>query len=244
MAKVFESWTVLPHEPLEKHGENLWTVGGKMPNGKTPRVMTVARLRSGKLLIHNAIALEEPLMAEMLAFGEPAALLVPNGFHRQDAKIYKQRFPEIKVYCPKGSTKKVSEVVPVDGDYSAVPNDETVQVRYVEGCKVVEGMLEIRSVDGISLVFNDLICNMPKLGGAGGFFLAPTGRPSVPRVSRWMIVKDKRVFGDTLLRLAALPKLRRLIVSHGAIIADNPGAVLRDVAQELMGQVQSARQAA
>ena len=236
MAKVFETWTVLPHRPIEKHADNLWTVAGTMPNGKTPRVMTLARLRSGKLLVHNAIALEEDLMADVLAFGEPAALLVPNGFHRQDAKIYKQRFPNMKVYCPRGATKRVAQVVPVDGDYLAAPMDDTVQLRYLDGCKAVEGMLEVQSKDGTTVVFNDLVCNLPKLGGAGGFFLAPTGRPSVPRVSRVMMVKDKRVMGQTLLRLAAEPALRRIVVSHGSIIQEQPGVALQKVARELMGQ--------
>src|SRR4051812_45540873 len=107
MAKAFEQWTVLPHGPIEKLSDNLWRVSGTMPDGKTTRVMTIARFGDGRLLMHNAIALEEPLMAELEAWGKPSFIVVPNGFHRQDAKIYKGRYPEAAVLCPKGATKRV-----------------------------------------------------------------------------------------------------------------------------------------
>lgn len=233
MAKVFETWTVLPHEPLQKLTENLWTVRGTMPGGKVTRVMSVIRLASGKLIIHNAIALEEPLMRELQAFGEPGYILVPNGFHRQDARIYKDRFPAAKVLCPAGSSKRVSQVVAVDGDYQQAPPDERVQVSYLDGVKNVEGMIKVDSSDGSTLIFNDLVCNMPKLSGLSGIALAPTGKASVPLVSRMMMLKDKRTTGASLAKLAETPNLRRIVVSHGALINDGAPAILRSVAAAL-----------
>jgi len=53
MAKCFTTWTVLPHEPIEKHAENLWSVSGKMPGGNQRR-MTIVRRADGKLVIHKA----------------------------------------------------------------------------------------------------------------------------------------------------------------------------------------------
>jgi hypothetical protein len=232
MAKAFETWTVLPHEPVQKLTENLWTVRGTMPNGKFTRVMSVIRLASGKLAIHNAIALEEPLMAEMQAFGEPAYILVPNGFHRQDARIYKDRFPHAQVLCPRGSAKRVGQVVKVDGDYSAAPADERVRMHYVDGVKDVEGMIEVQSADGATVIFNDLVCNMPKQGGLTGLALGPTGKASVPRVARLMMLKDKRATVAALSKLAT-PTLKRIIVSHGAAITENAPATLERVAAEL-----------
>jgi hypothetical protein len=87
MAKAFETWTVLKHGPLEKLSDNLWRVEGTMPDPNIHRVMTIARMKDGRLFIHNAIALEEACMAEIESFGTPAVIVVPNGFHRQDAKI-------------------------------------------------------------------------------------------------------------------------------------------------------------
>ena len=59
MAKPFERWTVLPHQPIEKLEGNLWRVAGTMPDGKTQRAMVVARMKDGGLVIHNAIALSD-----------------------------------------------------------------------------------------------------------------------------------------------------------------------------------------
>ena len=100
MPKAFDTWQVQPHRPLEKLAENLWRVEGDLPGTGGTRVMTIARLGDGRLVIHNAIALEEPLMKEIESFGTVDAIVVPNGFHRLDSKVFKARYPNAKVYCP------------------------------------------------------------------------------------------------------------------------------------------------
>ena len=97
MPKCHRSWTVLPHRPLEKLEANLWRVEGDLPNGGFKRVMTVARMRDGGLVIHNAICVGPGLMAELEAFGTPRVLVVPNGYHRLDALVWKQRYPQVRV---------------------------------------------------------------------------------------------------------------------------------------------------
>jgi hypothetical protein len=233
MAKCFTTWTVLPHKPLAKLAENLWQVEGTMPGGEMHRVMVVAKRADGDLVIHNGIALEEPLMAELEAFGTPRWLLVPNGFHRQDAFIWKQRYPDLKVLCPAGARKRVAKVVAVSGDYDDYPPDAHVKLVHLEGFKRAEGVLEIISQDGRSYVFNDAIMNKKKTGGVAGFFIGPTGKPSVPRFARWVWMKDKRSFRAHLERLAHAPDVRRIIVSHGRTIDENAGAVLAQIAADL-----------
>jgi hypothetical protein len=232
MAKAFETWTVLKHGQLEKLADNLWRVEGTMPSNSATRVMTVARLNDGRLLIHNPIALEEPLMAEIEAWGTPACIVVPNGFHRQDSKIYKDRYPKAEVYTPSAAMKKVAQVVPVAGDYAQAPKDDSVRLVNLEGCKSTEGILEVKSADGKTLVFNDAISNIPERKGVIGFLMAPTGKPSVPRISRWMILKDKRAFTEHVAALAT-PDLRRVVVSHGAMITERPVETLKSVTDAL-----------
>jgi hypothetical protein len=232
MAKCFETWTVLPHGPLEKLSENVWRVEGTMPDGNTKRVMTIARMKDGRLVIHNAIALEPAQQAEIEAFGTPASIVVPNGFHRQDAKIYKDRYPSANVYTPAKARKKVEKIVPVTGDYDAAPKDDTVRLSHLDGCNGSEGVLEVKSSDGVTVVFNDTICNLPKRSGLVGFFLAPTGQASVPRFSRWLLVKDKEAF-IRQVNSWATPDLARVIVSHGKMLSDRPADTLRTVTAAL-----------
>lgn len=233
MAKAFQQWTILPHDPIEKLTENLWRVEGKMPGGNK-RVMTLIRLADGQLLIHNAIALEEALMTEVTAWGTPAAILVPNGFHRQDAKIMKDRFPSAKVYCPGGARKAVSAVVPVDGTYADAPQDSTVRVRHLDGLNEKEGVVEVVSKDGRSLVFCDTLLNMTTKEARGifKFFLAPLDRLSVPRFSKWMLVKNKAALKADLKQLAA-EDLCRVIPGHGKPVLDGAPASLERAAAEL-----------
>jgi hypothetical protein len=229
----FKEWTVLRHGPIEKLSNNLWSVEGWMPKG-TQRRMTIARLNDGRLIVHNAIALDEEEMKDLEQFGRVSAILVPNGFHRQDARIWKDRYPDAKVYAPKKARGKVSKVVPVDGDYDDVPRDENVRTVHLDGMQGAEGMIEVLSDNGRSLVFNDALLNVEPRSGLAGFFLAPTGRPSVPRFARWMLIKDKRALAAQLRAVAqGSAPLQRVIVGHGASIVDEPSRVLTQVADEV-----------
>jgi hypothetical protein len=227
MPKANPSWTVAPHRPIEKLEPNLWRVQGDLPGGNGTRVMTLARYRDGSLLVHNAIALEEELMKEIEAFGTPSVLVVPNSFHRLDAKVFKDRYPAMRVYCPAGGRKKVEDVVKVDGSYADAPKDDDVSLAHLDGVKDHEGVLEVRSPGGTTLVLNDVVNNLPSASGVLGFMLSPTGRVSVPRVFRWFFVKDKPSFFAGIERLASTPKLTRVIVSHGPMLVDAPGDALR-----------------
>lgn len=231
------AWKVLPHRPIEKLEENLWRVEGDLPGMPIKRVMTVAKRGDGRLVVHNAMALDEPSMKELEAFGEPAFLVVPNGWHRMDAPAFKERYPKIAVHCPRGSQKKVEQVVTVDGDYDAYPQDADVRLEPLAGVGDAEGIMTVKSSSGATLVLNDAIFNMPHAPGFQGFVFkhltASSGGPKVSRLARFFMVKDKAAFRSELERLAATPGLVRAIVSHHETIAGDVGATLRAVAASL-----------
>jgi hypothetical protein len=232
MPAAFTSWTVLPHKPIEKLAPNLWRVSGMM--GKTQRQMVAAKMADGRVFIHNAIALDDTEMAELEAWGEPAVIFVPNGFHRMDAAIWKQRYPKAKVISPAGSKKRVDKVVPVDGVTEAAPSDSSVKLSRLDGC-AIEDVLEVTSDSGVTLTFCDAVLNMPKLGFPMSVFLGPTGTVSAPRAMRIMGIKDKKAFSAHLERLAATPRLERLTFGHGKPITDDPAGALRKVVAQLRG---------
>src|ERR1700759_2883060 len=99
MTKALEEWKVLPHGALEEIDDGLLTATGEipMPLGNFPRRMTVVRLSNDRTAILSAIALPEPDMQRIEAMGRPAFLVVPDGGHRLDTKIWKQRYPDIQV---------------------------------------------------------------------------------------------------------------------------------------------------
>jgi len=230
---TFTTWTVCKHKPIEKLAPNLWRVSGTMPDRETQqREMVLARMADGRVIVHNAIALDEPEMAELEAWGAPAMIFVPNGYHRQDAGIWKQRYPQAKVIAPAGSKKRVAQVVPVDAVSEEAPKDETTRLIPLEGVPA-ESVLEVKTADGVTLVFCDAILNVPKLGLPMGFVLGPTGRVSTPRIVRWLGLKDKKAFTAQLEKLADTPGLNRLLFGHGRPVTDNPRGALLSVVEQL-----------
>ncbi len=225
---------MLPHGELVALDENLWTVEGSLPSVPLKRRTTIARDASGGLWIHSAMALDESSMKKLEAWGTPRVMIVPNGFHRLDAHAFKQRYPSMAVICPAQSRRKVEEVVPVDGDFSALPSDPGFAMEALRGVKVGEGVLLVKGPSGTTAVFNDALFNHPHVGGAQGFFLknvmGSTGGPKVTRLMKVAAVSSKPALAEHLRELAGREGLVRLVPGHGDVIEKDAAAVLRAVA--------------
>jgi len=232
-ASISPDWKVLAHSPLETLSDNLWRVTGALPGMSLQRTMTIARRKDGALVVHSAIAVDEKTLAQILALGTPGFLLVPNQGHRLDAPAYKQRFPGLRVYTPRGGRAKVAEVVAVDGAYEDFPHDDTVRLEMLHGVKDLEGAMIVTSRDGVTVVLNDAVMNMDKKRDPlGWFFTTVMGSAPGPRVSRFgklMFVKDQAALRRDLERYAELPSLTRLVVAHEKVAhgADAPAALRR-----------------
>lgn len=235
------TWKVLPHDPPARLADNLWRVEADVPGMALRRCMVVARLGSGELVLHNAVAMDDDGMAWLEGLGRPAFVVVPNGFHRMDAPRFKARYPDAKVLCPRGSREKVAERVAVDHTYDALPQpdpaDDSVRFEHLDGAKGAEGVMIVRSSDGHTLVFNDAVFNLRHGRGLFWFvygrLMGNAGGPKVTTISRLFLLKDKRAFRAHLERLAALPELKRIVVAHGDVIDADAAAVLREVAGTL-----------
>lgn len=238
MPKTNQQWKVLPHGMISEIDPNLLTVTGNihMPLTDLPRRMTVARLRSGGLVVFSAIALDEPGMRTIEKYGQPAFLVVPSDKHRLDAKIWKDRYPEMQVVAPEGSRKKVEDVVHVDTSEPQF-DDPAVQFITVPGTGRHESALLVHTPNGATLVLNDLVGNIRHVHGFGGWFLRITNfagdEPQVPRPVKWSMVDDRAALRAQFLEWAELPMLKRILVSHGEPIDYQPAEALRDLAESL-----------
>ena len=237
MPKPFEKWTVFPHGAIEKVDESMWRVRARLPpNAPFERTMVVARLGDGRLVIHNGIALDEAEMKELEAWGTPSFLIVPNGGHRLDARIFKERYPALRVLCPPGAKTRVEEVVKVDGTQGDF-GDDSMSYEVLEGTGGRECVLTVRGKGGTTLVFTDVIMNMQKLPGVGGFMMGLVGftgpLPKVSAPARMVLVKDKKALRAELEKRAATPGLHRIEVGHGAPIVASPAEALRGAAAGL-----------
>jgi hypothetical protein len=238
MTKPLKEWTVLPHGKLSRLDDNLLTVVGElhMPIGDFPRRMTVVRLQDGRLVIYSAIALDEPEMAALEAWGAPSFLVVPGDIHRMDAKIWKDRYPDLFVVSPPGAKKKVDEVVRVD-ETEVDFGDPRVRFVSVPGTEGHEAALLVQTSSGSTLVVNDLIWNVGDLPGFGGWLMRIAGftgdTPRIPSVVDLKLIKDKPALRAQLEAWAKTHDLNRIIVSHGQIVTKEPQQLLHRLAESL-----------
>jgi len=195
--------------------------------------MAVARLGDGRLVVYNAIALDDAEMQTLEAWGRPAFLVVPSAGHRNDAKIWKQRYPEMKVIAPAGAKKRVEEVVPVDdtrGDFG----DPTVRFVAPDCTEARDCLLEVHSARGVTLIINDLVVNMPHVRGIGGLIFRLLGftgpSPKVAPIARMMLVRDRAGLKSLLEQLAERKNLVRVVMSHGHPIERDCAGALRAAA--------------
>jgi len=238
MAKPFSEWTVLPHGQLTHLDDNLLSVTGElpMPLGSFPRHMTVLRLSDARLVIYSAIALDDDEMRALEQFGAPAYLIVPNDLHRMDAKIWKDRYPELIVLAPEGVRGKVESIVHVDRT-NVEFDDPRVRFVTVPGTGEREAALVVRTATGTTLVVNDVIWNVEDRPGFAGWLYAALGftssEPQIPKVVELRAIRDKAALRAQLEAWSRLEGLNRIIVSHGNIVTRDPSGVLQHLAQDL-----------
>lgn len=236
-ARPDTDWHVRPHEPMQALARNLWRVEGALDGMPLTRQMVVVQV-DGRLLLHSAIAMDEAGMTALETLGRPAWMVVPSAYHRLDAPRYKARYPGLQVFAPRGARKAVAKRVAVDATYdeAALPGD-AVTLEHLDGLEGREGVMRVRSEDGVTLVFTDALFNLPHAKGlfwwVYGRLMGNAGGPRVTTVARTFIVSKKRAYRAHLERLAEIPDLRRLVPGHGDVVDSDVAGVLRAVAASL-----------
>jgi hypothetical protein len=129
-------------------------------------------------------------------------------------------------------------VVTVDGVYEDYQDDGVVSFEPLDGVAGAEGAMLVRSSDGVTVVLNDVVMNMDKRRDVLGYLfttvLGSAPGPRVSRLSKWVLVKDQAALRAHLERLASLPGLVRLIVSHDKVASGaEAAAALREAASYL-----------
>jgi len=239
MAKPFTDWTVLPHGKLTRLDDNLLSVTGVLrmpPMGDVERRMTVVRLFDGRLVVYSAIALDDAEMSALESFGTPAYLIVPSDLHRMDVKIWKDRYPAMTVVAPAGARAKVEKIVPVDAS-SVDFGDLAVRFMAVPGTGEREAALVLERGGETTIVLNDLIFNLANRAGVSGWVFKMIGltgdEPHIAPPVRMRQVKDKDALRAQIEQWSHLPNLKRVIIAHGDIIANDAAHVLARIAKDL-----------
>ena len=234
MAKANTVWKAYGNNPIEKLSPRLWRVEAGLPGLPMRRIMAIAKRSDGGLVIHNGIVVDEPTIKAIEAWGPIKEIVVPNGWHRLDAKVFHDRYPDARIVGPAGARSKIEDVVPLHATYGDRAPDANVELQYLDGLNEAEGVMVVKDEGGTSLIFTDAVFNMPHLHGIKGFVLkhitGSSGGPKVSNLMRWFVVKDKAAYRANLERLAAIPDLRRILVAHHETIETDPRGALRKIA--------------
>jgi hypothetical protein len=183
MSKSARPWTVLPHGPVEKLDDNLWTVTGDLLRVPVHgiRRMSIVRRSDGSLLFFHAIPLDETTLAEIAAWGRPAVLVIPHDQHALDARAFAERLG-LRVFGPKSNEKKLRARVDLAGTLDQLEADPSVTFESLAGTKTGEPVGIVGSDARVSLLFADAVQNIPKEGLPLAF--RSQGDPSVQAAVR------------------------------------------------------------
>lgn len=118
LPKTWETRVVRDHGPLKNIWPNvLYTLeapGCSM--GPPVRNMHIYRVPDGsnRLVVYNGVSINDTTLKEIENLGTPTILVVPNRMHREDAAIWKNKFPNMLVVCPSVAKLEVLQEVNID----------------------------------------------------------------------------------------------------------------------------------
>ena len=222
MAASAQDDAIQPYDPAPRElaaGVYIWD--GEWRKSPLKRRMTIVRLRSGGLLIHNAIRLHEPDYARLAKLGPVAGIVVPNFFHSSDAHFYKLRFPQAGLYVSRGVAGKMRKRCPVDGILpEAWPWQDEVACLEFQGTRwLFENVLLHRA--SRTAIFTDLVFNMQTdvAGGTRLFFMLNKihKRFGPSRLLRWVLVNDMQKARASFREILALD-FDRAVMNHGEVL--------------------------
>lgn len=228
---------LLPHGTWQKVSNQLWLLSGTLPRGNMPRTMAVYRKSNGGLIIHSGITMDDATINELLSWGKPEILVVPNPWHRLDAAAFKERFPELKVTTPRDAMSKVAEKLKVDACAEDMLPGTGFEPCVIDGVKRIELCYEAALENRKGLIFTDALMNLPHLPGFGGWLfrvLGSTGFFGMTRIGRMILLRDRKLFQNWLRSRAEDTKIKVIAVAHGeAIVGEKCIAALKSAADRL-----------
>jgi hypothetical protein len=192
--------------------------------------MTVARLASGRLLVHSPVTLDAALGDEVAALGHVAHVVAPNLMHNLYLDPWLRRFDDALFHAPPGFARRYPELrQPRElGVEPPMVWREELDQELVGGMpKLNEVVLRHRA--SRTLIVADLLFNLPRgrtwsqrswrrLNGV-------EGRPATSRMFR-MLVRDRFALARSIDRILRWD-FDRLVVGHGEVIETGAREALR-----------------
>ena len=153
VTRTWETRVVRDHGPLKNVWPNvLYTLeapGCSM--GPPVRNMHIYRVPDGsnRLVVYNGVSISDSTLKEIEILGTPTILVVPNKTHREDAAIWKNKFPNMLVVCP--SIAKLESLQEVNVEMTIEEWVKTGEWSPFVTCKAIDGWHEYELVLEVQL---------------------------------------------------------------------------------------------
>ncbi|MCA9693426.1 MAG: DUF4336 domain-containing protein [Myxococcales bacterium] len=202
-----------------------------MPGGvRFPLRMVVVRLPGGGLLLHSPIAIDDALAAALAQLGEVTAIVAPNCLHHLYLAAAKERYADAPMFGAPGLADKRGDLKfdavlepPAPADWGGA-----IELLPIAGAPKV-GEVALLHRPSRSLLVTDLVFHLRAPENLRTALLlrimGAHGRLASSRAWRWMLVRDRAAFRESLRELLR-SDFDRLIPSHGEVVDADARAAL------------------
>jgi hypothetical protein len=207
---------------VEQIAENVWTLDfqKKLLGVEIGRVVTLLRLRDGRLVIHSTAPFTPDDLAQIHSLGEPAWLLDVTRFHDSFATQGRAAFPTIPYLVPEGfaNAEKLSAT---SLDAAPLEWEGELRVRRIDGMPKVQEHAVLH-VPSRTLIVADLMFNFPESASwwTKLFARRVMKLPNLSGMSPFFrsMIRDRAAFHQSLNEIFTWD-FDRIIVGHGERIS-------------------------
>lgn len=186
--------------------------------------MTVVRLKTGEILLHSPIPLDDKLAAEIEALGEVKYLVAPCGFHHLHLPAAIERYPDAKVYGAQGLDEKRKDISFDAMLTSEVPTEleDDFAMAMVDGSPQMNEVVFFHKPTQ-TLIVTDLVFNIHEVANFRSkflfWFMGAWKKPAQSRLWR-MLTKDRQAAGSSVHKILQMD-FTRVVMAHGRILEEN-----------------------
>ena len=222
------------NEKLTRLSENLWIAEApqKVMGFDFGTRMTVIRLRSGDLLLHSPIPINNSLKAELDDIGKVKYLIGSNRFHHLYIGGCMESFPQAEAWGAPGLPEKRKDIkfTGVIESATVFGSGGEVQHMLFEGMPVMNEVVFYHP-ESRTLIVSDMLFNFPKDVSFGfGLFLrlfGLYGGPCLSWLERLFLIKDRGKARESAEKVLAMD-FDRVVLAHGDIIPTGAKEIVRE----------------
>ncbi len=187
------------------------------------RIVTLLRLRDGRLLLHSTAPFGPEEVASIRRFGEPAWLVEATGMHNTFARTAQLAFPRIPYLTPAPRAGLTTTA------FNPPPRDWAGEIDLIriEGLRRIEEYAFFHRASR-TLVLADLLFHFPaEMRGWQRFFVKTIMRlPRLVGISFLFrsMIRDRERFADSARKILAWD-FRQIVVAHREPIVDEAKSV-------------------